>query len=137
MGQLRELALTNGAHPEHLDDHELIGAVASLIDDGTIALTRQHRGGIGSTLLPHDGQDAESATEGGERASTALDWIRIKLIDQKGRPVAAEIYEIGLPDGSIRKGRLDENGLAELRGIPNGECDVTFPRLSKRLWGPA
>ena len=136
MDRLRCLALALGLEPARLDDNEVVGAIATLVDDGVISKERSLRGAIGGTLLPRL-DDSGNRDDDDTDAATVRDWIRIKLVDQKGRAVASEKYEIGLPDGSVRQGRLDDDGCAEVRGIPKGECDVTFPRLSKRLWGPA
>lgn len=64
-------------------------------------------------------------------------WIKIKLIDEAGKPVAGELYKITLPDGSVTGGSLDEKGEAEVKGIDPGSCKVTFPNLDKEAWEEA
>jgi len=49
-------------------------------------------------------------------------------------PVAGERYAITLPDGTIRRGRLDQEGFARVDRIDQGTCDVTFPDLDGRRW---
>ena len=61
-------------------------------------------------------------------------WIKIKLVDEAGQPVAGEQYKITLPDGSVDSGSLDEKGEAEIKGIDPGSCKVTFPNLDKDAW---
>jgi len=63
-------------------------------------------------------------------------WIEIVLLDQDGVPVADEPYTLVLPDGGRRSGQLDERGFARVDGIVAGVCDVSFPRIDGREWGP-
>jgi hypothetical protein len=56
------------------------------------------------------------------------------LVDQQGRPVPNEEYQIELPDGSTVDGHLDGAGLARVDGIDPGICKITFPNLDKRTW---
>ena len=132
--RLRILALDEGLDPAGLRDSELVDALANRIEDGRLEMREKLRGSTsGAFLAIEAGGDDRAQDDDGTKI--LVDWIRIKLIDQKGRPVAGESYEIVLPDGLSRSGRLDDEGRAEHRGIPSGECDVTFPRLSKKLWG--
>ncbi len=61
-------------------------------------------------------------------------WIEIELVDDEGRPVPFERYELVLPNGRKRYGRLDANGLARVNGIKPGSCEINFPRLDKEGW---
>jgi hypothetical protein len=61
-------------------------------------------------------------------------WIEIELLDQQGKPVPNEEYQIELPDGSTVDGNLDGMGLARVDGIDPGTCKITFPNLDKRIW---
>jgi len=64
-------------------------------------------------------------------------WIEIKLVDEAGKPVPGEPYQITLPDGStIADGTLDEKGFARVDNIDPGTCKVTFPNLDKDAWKP-
>jgi hypothetical protein len=65
---------------------------------------------------------------------TKLTWIAIELVDDDDQPVAGEAYEVTLPDGSVRSGSLDGDGKAEERGIDEGMCKVTFPKLDADAW---
>jgi hypothetical protein len=64
-------------------------------------------------------------------------WIEIRLVDQDGKPVSHQSYELKLPDGSMRKGTLDEDGRARYDGIDPGNCTVCFPDIDGREWKPA
>jgi len=67
---------------------------------------------------------------------TQLTWIRIKLVDDLGKPVPGMDYEIKFSDGTIQSGKLDDNGIAEHRQIKPGECEVRFPELDANDWEP-
>jgi type VI secretion system secreted protein VgrG len=75
-----------------------------------------------------------SASRGESQEETLTSWIEIELIDELGRPVPSERYEIKLPDGMIRRGTLDRRGMAHVL-LPNPElCEITFPRLDAAAW---
>ncbi len=62
-------------------------------------------------------------------------WIEIELVDEDGKPVPGEPYEVTLPDGTqVAKGTLDQNGFKRIEGIDPGTCKITFPRLDKDAW---
>ena len=61
-------------------------------------------------------------------------WIEIELLDPDGNPIPNEQYQIELPGGSIRIGRLDSNGRAKVKGIDPGTCKVTFPNVDESIW---
>ncbi|MBW1803671.1 MAG: hypothetical protein JRJ85_23435, partial [Deltaproteobacteria bacterium] len=44
-------------------------------------------------------------------------------------PVPDEKYVAYLPDGSERKGNLDDKGIARLEDIPPGKVKIDFPDL--------
>ncbi|MGD9341404.1 MAG: hypothetical protein PVG76_10755 [Chromatiales bacterium] len=83
---------------------------------------------------PGAGDDA--ATDG-ESEEEKKSWIEIELIDEEDQPVAGERYQIELPDGSVAKGTLDQDGFARVDGIDPGTCKVTFPELDKEAWEKA
>jgi hypothetical protein len=64
-------------------------------------------------------------------------WVEIELVDVTNRPMAGVKYQIRLPDGSVRKGRLDEHGVARVERIRPGECAVEFPELHRVEWTKA
>ena len=61
-----------------------------------------------------------------ERQETS--WIEIELVDESGKPIPYEPYEITAPDGkTLIRGTLDRNGQAR-RIVPNvGTCQISFP----------
>lgn len=61
-------------------------------------------------------------------------WVGLELKDDAGEPLAGQAYELQLPDGSVRRGKLDANGAARVTGLPTrGTCRVRFPALEGEL----
>lgn len=56
-------------------------------------------------------------------------WIGIKLVDENNNPVVGEQYEVELPDGSVSKGSVGNDGTAKIEGFEPGMCKVKFPNL--------
>ena len=54
------------------------------------------------------------------------DYIELKLKDDEDKPVKNAGYKIFLPNGDIRKGKLDSDGYAKEENIPPGKVDVVF-----------
>ena len=61
-------------------------------------------------------------------------WVEIEMVDEDGEPWADEYYEVTLPDGKVRKGRLDDNGQAHVLLPTKTATDVSFPRLDAEAW---
>jgi uncharacterized Zn-binding protein involved in type VI secretion len=55
------------------------------------------------------------------------DFIELNLVDTDNKPVKNEDYIIYLPNGEVRKGKLDGNGYKKEEKIPPGLCNVIFP----------
>jgi hypothetical protein len=70
------------------------------------------------------------------RAATEADWIAIEVLDDFGRDVAGEPFEVSLPDGTKRTGKLNASGRARVDGIPAGKCQVRFPQRDDLWWQP-
>lgn len=64
-------------------------------------------------------------------------WIAVELVDDKGKPVAGERYRIETPDGSREEDHLDAEGRARIDNLDHGECQISFPDIDGREWGPA
>ncbi len=64
-----------------------------------------------------------SSSKGTRPANTFIHWLEINLYyaDQHQTPVFDHPYQITLPDGSVRNGKLNRNGYARLDGIPKGK----------------
>lgn len=63
---------------------------------------------------------------------TFKDWIELQFNDRLGNPLKNENYVIILPDGSEKKGQLDEKGYAKIEGIPPGAFKVELPDLDSK-----
>ncbi len=61
-------------------------------------------------------------------------WVGIELVDQDGNPVPQANYVLELPDGTRKKGKLDENGTMQVRDIDPGTCKVWFPDYDASEW---
>ena len=60
--------------------------------------------------------------------------MEIELLDQAGKPVPGEQYQIELPDSSTAEGYLDAKGQARVDGIDPGNCKISFPNIDKKSW---
>ncbi len=60
------------------------------------------------------------------------DWVEIQITDRMGNPLKNENYVLHLPDGSEKKGKLDENGYAKVEGIPPGAFKIELPDLDDK-----
>jgi uncharacterized Zn-binding protein involved in type VI secretion len=59
------------------------------------------------------------------------DWMELQLDGEDGKPLANAGYTLHMPDGSVRKGKLDKDGYAKEENLPPGRIDVDFdPRES-------
>ncbi len=54
------------------------------------------------------------------------DWIELQLNDEDGKPIGGAEYEVKLPNGQVRNGKLDQNGTARVENIPPGQVKVFF-----------
>lgn len=61
--------------------------------------------------------------------------VMIELLDAVGNPVPGEPFRIELPDGRVVEGTLDDQGRAQITGIPQaGTCQVCFYRRDAAIW---
>lgn len=61
-------------------------------------------------------------------------WIAIELVDELGKHVPYEDYQVTLPDGTIIEDSLDRRGHAKITGIDPGTCKVSFPNRDAESW---
>ncbi|MFY0571315.1 type VI secretion system Vgr family protein [Archangium lansingense] len=55
--------------------------------------------------------------------------MEFQLKGPDGKALANVAYEVELPDGTLKKGRLDGSGRAKLEDVPPGQCRISFPDL--------
>jgi len=63
-------------------------------------------------------------------------WIEVELVDENGKGIAGEPFEIETSDGRLCAGTLDHKGFKRVEHIEPGSCKITFPRLDKEAWEP-
>jgi uncharacterized Zn-binding protein involved in type VI secretion len=74
----------------------------------------------------------EATVQGLKERSGVLkltDYIEIKLVDEKNKPVPDAEYKLYLSTGEVRSGKLDSNGYKKEMNIPPGKWDVSFPNV--------
>ncbi len=109
---------------------------------GDLVLMREPRVGVIPTLTmpvrPRSARVEEPPPSKKEDApTTGKTWIEVELVDQDGNAVPDLRYQIELPGGTRRSGKLDENGRAHLKDLDPGQCQVSFPDLDAGEWdGP-
>ncbi|HEX4949180.1 MAG TPA: hypothetical protein VFZ34_21060 [Blastocatellia bacterium] len=64
-------------------------------------------------------------------------WVEIVLVDMDGKPVPDVRYQITLPSGEVKEGRLNSYGQAGFYELDPGNCKITFPDLDAEAWEPA
>jgi type VI secretion system secreted protein VgrG len=64
-------------------------------------------------------------------------WIKIKMVDEEGKPVPGVRYRITTPEGRVKSGSLNKDGKAHVKGFDPGSCKVTFPELDQEAWEDA
>jgi len=98
-----------------------------------------HRPDVAATeaRAAFESQQQDSAPPPAVLGCHLLCWIEVELLDEQDRGVPREPYWIKLPDGSIREGKLNDQGWIRLDQIPCGECIVRFPRIDRQFVHPA
>ncbi|WP_437516395.1 carboxypeptidase regulatory-like domain-containing protein [Sorangium sp. So ce1099] len=118
---------------EHLREE-----VRRALDDGRLVAYRVHdvmsAGVSAERPEPAPPLEETQAAEREARRRVELTWIEIQLLGEDGRGIPGERYRITGPDGSVREGALDGQGLARVEGIVPGQCEVTFPALDEEAW---
>lgn len=136
-----------GVDPSGLTDAEVLEQLAWRIAGGQLlvvpAAWKDRRGG--SAAGP--GEAVEESTTGaeptgitrtpvGSPVAETRTWIEIEMVDEDGAPVASERYEVVLTDGSTRRGSLDSLGRVRFDNLVPGSCQIRFPELDAKTWGP-
>ncbi len=122
---------------EREDPQRLRSSLLAALRDGRLWMRVDRTPMRGTSVGAAD--ERSSAASPPERVAEVDHWIAIRLQDDHDppRPVPFARYTIKLPDGELRHGTLDKQGVARLDGIPAGECEVTFPDFDRRPWSPA
>ncbi len=85
--------------------------------------------GASAGTAPSAQHHAEAAPQ-----PAAQHFLEIVLLDEEDRPVPGAAYEVTLPSGELRRGKLDGDGRARISGFAPGPCQVGFPDLDQDAW---
>jgi len=64
-------------------------------------------------------------------------FISFELKYEDGTPVPDEPYKVKLSDGTVKTGKTDKDGKVRIDGVPEGQCEVNYPRIDKDQWRKA
>ena len=79
--------------------------------------------------LLSDGSPADADEEAAD--AEPLHTIEVLVVDARGEPQTGILYELTLPDGSVRTGRTGTDGHLRLGGLAQtGACRITFPEVT-------
>jgi len=136
--QLRQIvAQETSRHSSRLSNEELIDIAARLLLQGRWQASVQGRLS-GSPALAKEAEEPErippTRRNRPKVVEEELTWIEIELIDEADQPVPGIEYRLRLVDGTIRFGKLNQDGYARVDGIEPGTCEVTFPDLDEEAW---
>lgn len=136
--RLQEIAeacrLAEGASPSTPSREAMRERIVSAAAEGRLLVFLKSRPKIEPKRQRAAPVEAQAPRAPAPKPKTEKTWIEIALVDDAGDPVAGEAYEIVLPDGSKRSGKLDAKGTARVEGIDPGTCKVLFPGFDGREW---
>jgi hypothetical protein len=132
--RLRSLLQQTGHRGDVRDERSLIAALRRRIDLGELMFVRRARQTVDARVIEPSLPPVQQAFEP-EDIVEGVDWIEILAADENGEPVAGVAYELELPDGSVRRGRTNQFGIARCEPIPSGACKLTLPELDESAWG--
>lgn len=84
---------------------------------------------------PEPNPPEEPSTTGGPVHLTG--WIDVRLVDDAGKPIMGERFELQLTNGKIEYGVTDEDGGIFFDDIEIGTCQICFPDLDGESWEAA
>jgi len=115
---------------DRLADDQLLKRVVQWIHDGRIRLWVEQPPVRATTLsaLP----DEEAFEPLLSQPEPELSRVAFQVLERHGgAPVPGVTLSITLPDGSVTEQRTDDDGLVDLRDIPEGTCSVRSERNGK------
>jgi hypothetical protein len=90
---------------------------------------------IGKKQPPKGAAAAQKQVQKAKPSESA--WLELELVDDAGRPMAGQRYQVVTHDGQEIEGVLDSKGRAHLIGIKPGSCSVSYPGLAPDSWRKA
>lgn len=115
------------------DELAVLGELRRMIDRGDLVFTAlPMRSTSARPILVEELEPPEPAAL--EDIVDQTDWIEILVADEDDLPVRDVAFELELPDGSIRRGRTNADGIARCERIPSGTCKLTLVELDTHAW---
>lgn len=136
MPVLRDLLAEDGALPGmyRSDDHAVLAQLAARLATGRVRVVPRAEPAVSLQGGQADSEPPPSPVRPAPESRPVLTWLTIELVGEDDMPVPGERYRVELPDGSVREGSLDRDGLARLANLDPGQCVVTFPALDADAW---
>jgi hypothetical protein len=134
--RLRALMQQTGHRGELHDDAALLDALRQRIDRGELVFVQRSRQTVDARIIERSVPQVPKPFEPDEIIDSD-DWIELLIADEDDAPVVGVAYELELPDGSVRRGRTNRDGIARVEQIPSGNCKLTLVELDESAWGPA
>lgn len=96
------------------------------------ALTNRNAAGATSSGSATGGSTRQALSSSNTGVSlkeieAAPTWVSIKMEDPQGNPVSNQDYVIVDKNGKEYRGTTDASGMARIQGLPQGDCEVSFP----------
>ncbi len=109
----------------------IVGAMEALVADkaddakpGTKASLEKRSKGRSDKTLNENNPDKKS-------------WIKLKMVDEEGKPITGLGYRVTAADGRVASGTLNDKGEAEVKGLDPGSSKISFPSLDEEAWEEA
>lgn len=144
--RLAELAALCSSRSGDLDDglRARIDTLVTRMDDCTTELAIYRRVREPATLEWSPLEDAVDLVAAmdrvGARERAANDagpvvttFVALRLVDQAGRPVARKRFVVRDARGAEHRGKTDGDGAARIDGLAPGQCEISFPKLEKKV----
>ncbi|KIG14833.1 hypothetical protein DB30_06286 [Enhygromyxa salina] len=131
--QLRALLAQSNLRGAGLRDAPLEAALRRQIEAGELVVVSRAEIRVGARPQPEpEAPVYEPAAP--EDIVENNDWIEILVEDEDEQPVSGVAYELELPDGSVRRGRTNQFGIARWERIPSGSCKLSLVELDTVSW---
>ncbi len=109
--------------------HDADNAIPGEVEDLKTLQRQQGQGKYGKQPV-----DPYVPPETPEDKEILTSWVEIRLVDEDDKPIPGETYKIVTPDNKVKVGTLDVLGMARVEGIPDGTCQISFPKLDADAW---
>ncbi len=150
LGEMYRELLVCSRDPWRLPSESLAREIGRALETGRLAMLLER--GPGPVRLPArekpTGRERPVAREqpasespgpvaGPSTSEAPQTFVEILLEDEAGMPVEGQRYRLVDAAGGVHEGRLGSGGIARIEPLPFGSCQLSFPDLDARDWGPA